>query len=515
MRTNNRQRTARWLASSLALTLSVAICAGSAQAQSFQNDPQNQKKGRAGKQQQQQPPPGKTAKPIHRGGGQQGPGGNAGRPANNTAKPIHRRGPQGPQGVPRGNAAPAGNARPVQPAPPRGQNVFRPQQPGKFVPNPQGNVRPAQGPQGHNVKPIERHQQRDLRQEFRIDRRQDHREFKQEKGNNQRLQVEQHRERQFERRRDANEQKFHNIDALRQGRREQQLGKGRVVLQEPDNRRIYRGAHGAAFIRHDDNARLRRFGNDITTKQGRNGRNITTMRRRDGVVIVSETGPDGRLIRRYRRGPNGHTVTLIDNRRTWRRWGAIGAAAAIGGLIVAIEAPRYYGPRERYIVEYDDASYDDIYDALDAPPVAHLDRGYSLDEVLATRNLREYMRRIDLDSINFEFGSWQVDPSQYRSLERMARAIHRLIDKIVLIEGHTDAVGDETDNLTLSDRRAEEVANILTEEFDIPPENLVTQGYGEQFLKVDTDGPERANRRVTIRRITPLLERRTSKYEDD
>jgi regulatory helix-turn-helix LysR family protein len=32
-----------------------------------------------------------------------------------------------------------------------------------------------------------------------------------------------------------------------------------------------------------------------------------------------------------------------------------------------------------------------------------------------------------------------------------------------------------------------------------------TQGYGEQYLKIPTDGPERANRRVTVRRITPLL----------
>ncbi len=74
-----------------------------------------------------------------------------------------------------------------------------------------------------------------------------------------------------------------------------------------------------------------------------------------------------------------------------------------------------------------------------------------------------------------------------------------------MIEGHTDAVGSDVDNLSLSDRRAEAVANILTENFQIPPENLVTQGYGKQYLKVATDGPSRENRRVTIRRITPLL----------
>jgi outer membrane protein OmpA-like peptidoglycan-associated protein len=52
------------------------------------------------------------------------------------------------------------------------------------------------------------------------------------------------------------------------------------------------------------------------------------------------------------------------------------------------------------------------------------------------------------------------------------------------------------------------VAIILTETFRVPPENLITQGYGEEFLKVPTFRPERANRRVAVRRITPLLARR-------
>jgi len=46
---------------------------------------------------------------------------------------------------------------------------------------------------------------------------------------------------------------------------------------------------------------------------------------------------------------------------------------------------------------------------------------------------------------------------------------------------------------------------VLSQQFGVPTENLTNQGYGEQDLKVPTQGPERANRRVTVRRITPLL----------
>ena len=46
---------------------------------------------------------------------------------------------------------------------------------------------------------------------------------------------------------------------------------------------------------------------------------------------------------------------------------------------------------------------------------------------------------------------------------------------------------------------------VLSQQFVVPAENLTTQGYGEQYLKVPSQGPERENRRVTLRRITPLL----------
>ena len=62
-------------------------------------------------------------------------------------------------------------------------------------------------------------------------------------------------------------------------------------------------------------------------------------------------------------------------------------------------------------------------------------------------------------------------------------------------------------NLALSDRRAESVALALTEYFDIPPENMVVQGYGESELLIDTQKDERANRRVVVRVITPLMKK--------
>jgi outer membrane protein OmpA-like peptidoglycan-associated protein len=90
----------------------------------------------------------------------------------------------------------------------------------------------------------------------------------------------------------------------------------------------------------------------------------------------------------------------------------------------------------------------------------------------------------------------------------MEQVIAENPDEVYLIEGHTDAVGTDYDNLILSDRRAETVAVALSQNFDIPPENLITEGYGEQYLKVLTTAPERRNRRATVRRLTELLQAR-------
>ena len=84
------------------------------------------------------------------------------------------------------------------------------------------------------------------------------------------------------------------------------------------------------------------------------------------------------------------------------------------------------------------------------------------------------MPRVDLD-INFATGSWQITPDQMGKLEVIARALNRAIERdpreVFLIEGHTDGVGTDDDNLSLSDRRAESVAVALTQEFGVPPEN--------------------------------------------
>jgi len=298
------------------------------------------------------------------------------------------------------------------------------------------------------------------------------------------------------------------LDEVKRGRVER-VEDGRRVIEEPGNRVIIRDKD-RMVIRRDEGRAFERYSTNARTRDVGEGRRETWFERPDGTRVYTEVDRNGRILRRWRRDRGGREIVLIDNRRFYRNVGiGIGIGALGVGVALALAPPAIGIPRERYIVDYERASDDDLYEALSAPPVGRLERGYSLDEIRYSASLRDYMRRIDLDMINFEFGSFEVARDQYPKLARLARIIQRMLDRneaeVLLIEGHTDAVGSDEDNLTLSDRRADAVADILVNEFGIPPENLVTQGYGEQFLKVNTLAAERVNRRVAVRRITPLL----------
>ena len=255
----------------------------------------------------------------------------------------------------------------------------------------------------------------------------------------------------------------------------------------------------------DDADRLLYGAEDVEVQQLRGGRTRTIVTRRNGVQIITLRDRRGDIIRRIKRLPDGTDIVLIDN-----RFDDDDDGARRPSILRDLRRPRIDIPEDEYIVDLGGADYDDIRGALLAPPVQRLERPYTLDEVLRNEPVRAYSPRVDLDTITFEFGSATIGNDQMQSLVYLGQAMEDVLaehpDEVYLIEGHTDGVGSDYDNLILSDRRAESVAVALSQNFDIAPENLLTQGYGEQYPKIDTDGPERRNRRAAVRRVTELLQ---------
>ncbi len=289
----------------------------------------------------------------------------------------------------------------------------------------------------------------------------------------------------------------------REERRERR--EGADILREIGDRLVIQLGNNAV-VQSDDRRRLEHDASEVYYEELPRGRTRETVVRPNGVQVVTIRDRYGDVVRRSRIMPDGREYVLVyagdgrdrDERRGWRDPG------------LDLPPLRLGIPVDEYILDagrVDDAGA--YYDFLDQPPVDRVRRLYSVDEVRYSARVRDSVRRIDLDTITFDFGSASIAEDAIPRLSTLADAMGRLLDdnpaETFLIEGHTDAVGSDLANLALSDRRAEAVAAALTNVFGIPPENLVTQGYGERYLKVNTQEPERENRRVAVRRITPLV----------
>lgn len=148
---------------------------------------------------------------------------------------------------------------------------------------------------------------------------------------------------------------------------------------------------------------------------------------------------------------------------------------------------------------------------LDAAPRMKLrqNQRVTVREFKRRPDLRRAAPSIDIQSINFAFGSAEIPHSQYRKVESIADGLERILRRDrrarVLIEGHTDAIGSFASNQVLSERRAEALKRLLVGEFGIPSRALETVGYGEEFLLVPTQEENWRNRRVTLRRIDQFI----------
>ena len=273
------------------------------------------------------------------------------------------------------------------------------------------------------------------------------------------------------------------------------LNNGDEVVSNSGDRVVVQRDGELRVLKNDD-VLLRQPGAQVATRTFEDGSTLTTVTRQDGSVVTTIRASDGTVLRRTLTTVDGTQVALIDDLDTTAEPVEIASLPPV--------------PRE---VTVDTVALTDqaaLEAALTANLLANTGRTYSLEQVREIRQVRALAPQVELATITFETGSAAIQPSQAEQLAALGGAIRQIVandpSAVFLVEGHTDAVGDAGYNLALSDRRAETVALALAQYFQVPPENLVTQGYGERFLKIDTQTSERANRRAAVRNITDLLQ---------
>ena len=104
---------------------------------------------------------------------------------------------------------------------------------------------------------------------------------------------------------------------------------------------------------------------------------------------------------------------------------------------------------------------------------------------------------IVLRNVFFEIGSAELKSESAMELNRLATLLIESPTLRIQINGHTDNVGDDRSNFTLSENRARSVLNYLVQK-KVPVERLRSKGFGETEPMEPNDTPEgRARNRRT------------------
>lgn len=137
---------------------------------------------------------------------------------------------------------------------------------------------------------------------------------------------------------------------------------------------------------------------------------------------------------------------------------------------------------------------------VDAPPEGEV---HLVVELEPTRVDVTEQEVVILEPVHFAFDQWVIDPRSYPLLDEVAATLN-LHDLTVAVEGHTDAIGSESYNQQLSERRMDSVVAYLADK-GVELDRLHPKGFGESqpIDRNDTDAGRARNRRVVFR----ILER--------
>ena len=143
--------------------------------------------------------------------------------------------------------------------------------------------------------------------------------------------------------------------------------------------------------------------------------------------------------------------------------------------------------------------------------LASSDKFLSVSENIDLKELGEYKElerdlylvpieigeKVRLNNIFFETGKWDLLPESFAELDKLVKLLNDNPDMVIEINGHTDNVGNDESNLTLSQKRAAAVVTYLSGK-GIQGSRLDSAGFGETqpVAPNETDEGRALNRRV-------------------
>lgn len=145
-------------------------------------------------------------------------------------------------------------------------------------------------------------------------------------------------------------------------------------------------------------------------------------------------------------------------------------------------------------------------------------------ELARNRELLEDLRRqnleasetdrgvvVNLPDVLFEFGEVHLTPAAQAKTRDMARIFNtQARNRRLSVEGHTDSIGSEAFNQSLSQRRADNVASALVMA-GVDSQRITSKGFGERYPiapNTEQDGRDNPQGRQKNRRVEVVVENR-------
>lgn len=129
------------------------------------------------------------------------------------------------------------------------------------------------------------------------------------------------------------------------------------------------------------------------------------------------------------------------------------------------------------------------------------ERARNLESELADLQARETDRGLvlTLGDVLFDTGQSTLKPGAMTTVDRLAQFMGDYPERVVMIEGHTDAMGSDATNQQLSELRALAVRNALLGR-GVDAARITTVGYGEArpVASNDTSEGRQQNRRIEV-----------------
>jgi outer membrane protein OmpA-like peptidoglycan-associated protein len=125
-----------------------------------------------------------------------------------------------------------------------------------------------------------------------------------------------------------------------------------------------------------------------------------------------------------------------------------------------------------------------------------------LDQQFQNRN--QYTALAE-QSVPFAFGSAKIADEHLGVLDQVAQQVKGNPDAILVLEGRTDSVGDDTYNVQLGEKRLEVVLRYLVVDQDVPMHQIYKMSFGEArpVAANDTREGRAQNRSVMVKIMTP------------